>query len=100
MGKDLRTEIPVCRSLLASRAMHVFSSESQRSEITKVDVSVEAQSVVVVRSAFRQHAATEVGVLVRWGLVLSLGSVHTAAGLAQGCVSGFAAARANNGVRR
>jgi hypothetical protein len=65
MGKDFRTEIPVCRSLLASRAMHVFSSESQRSEITNVDVSVAAQSVVAVRSAFRQHAATEVGVLVR-----------------------------------
>jgi hypothetical protein len=30
-----------------------------------VDVSVAAQSVVAVRSAFRQHAATEVGVLVR-----------------------------------
>jgi hypothetical protein len=30
-----------------------------------VDVSVAAQSVVLVRSAFRQHAATEVGVLVR-----------------------------------
>jgi hypothetical protein len=31
----------------------------------KVDVSVAAQSVVAVRWAFRQHAATEVGVLVR-----------------------------------
>jgi hypothetical protein len=30
-----------------------------------VDVSVAAQSVVAVRWAFRQHAATEVGVLVR-----------------------------------
>jgi hypothetical protein len=31
-----------------------------------VGVSVAAQSVVAVRRAFRQHAATKVGVLVRW----------------------------------
>jgi hypothetical protein len=33
--------------------------------VTKVDVSVAAKSVVAVRWAFRQHAATEVGGLVR-----------------------------------
>jgi acyl-CoA reductase-like NAD-dependent aldehyde dehydrogenase len=41
------------------------SFPSQRSETTKVGVSVAAQSVVPARWAFRQHAATELGVLVR-----------------------------------
>jgi hypothetical protein len=47
------------RSAVKSRR---WMSRSQR---TKVDVSVAEQSVVAVRSAFRQHAATEVGALVR-----------------------------------
>jgi hypothetical protein len=41
--------------------------KSQPSVITKVDVWVAAQSVVAVRWAFRQHAATEVSVVVRDG---------------------------------
>ena len=40
--------------------------------VTKVDVSVAAQSVVAVRWAFRQNVATEVGVLVRFNGTITM----------------------------